>query len=303
MRQSIVIIVLLGLFATACQPVTPIAGVATDSTAVAETDAAMASDTTSTAEAAPSDAVTAQGELAEEEITEAAVNENANLRAGPGTDYNHIGSALAGTVVDVVATNTAGDWYQLASGEWIAGFLVTNAPSELPVAEALANTGPRARGAAPDAAADTAPAENASTAAPPGILADMLAAHNAIRAEVGLPPLVWDTDLAAASQSWSAGMAGNCQLVHATPIPNVFENISQQSNGTSAADVANSPVFGWASTNERSTYAATNGCPLSDPQFGSCGHYRNIIDPELTKLGCGMVPGCGWDFWTCRLTN
>lgn len=49
---------------------------------------------------------------------------NANLRAGPGTQYAIIGSAPAGTRVQVTATNDAGNWYLLSNNKWIAGFLV-----------------------------------------------------------------------------------------------------------------------------------------------------------------------------------
>jgi len=52
------------------------------------------------------------------------VLQNANLRAGPGTQYAILGRAPAGSTVRVAATNDAGDWYHLANGNWIAGFLV-----------------------------------------------------------------------------------------------------------------------------------------------------------------------------------
>lgn len=55
----------------------------------------------------------------------ATVTRNANLRAGPGTSHAVAGSARAGEVVTLVGENAAGDWYELASGEWIAAFLVT----------------------------------------------------------------------------------------------------------------------------------------------------------------------------------
>ncbi len=54
----------------------------------------------------------------------ATVTRNANLRAGPGTSYAVAGSARAGDAVTLVGGNAAGDWYELASGEWIAAFLV-----------------------------------------------------------------------------------------------------------------------------------------------------------------------------------
>lgn len=57
--------------------------------------------------------------------TNATVVRNANLRAGPGTSFAVVGSAKAGQSVNLVELNAAGDWYRLASGEWIAAFLVT----------------------------------------------------------------------------------------------------------------------------------------------------------------------------------
>lgn len=61
------------------------------------------------------------------------VKTGANLRAGPGTNYPRIGSAKAGQVIEIIARNPAGDWYQLANGAWIFGNLVENAP-DVPVA-------------------------------------------------------------------------------------------------------------------------------------------------------------------------
>ncbi len=61
--------------------------------------------------------------------------EEANLRAGPGTEYERLGSAAPGEMLELIARNPAGDWYQLASGAWIAAFLVEGAPAGLPAVE------------------------------------------------------------------------------------------------------------------------------------------------------------------------
>jgi hypothetical protein len=58
----------------------------------------------------------------------------ANLRAGPGTTYPKTGSAAVGQALNIVARNQAGDWYQLATGAWIAASLVANPPSGIPIA-------------------------------------------------------------------------------------------------------------------------------------------------------------------------
>jgi hypothetical protein len=62
----------------------------------------------------------------------ATVNHDANLRAGPGTQYQILGRASLGDDVDVVGVTSAGDWYLLADDAWIAAFLVDNAPSAVP---------------------------------------------------------------------------------------------------------------------------------------------------------------------------
>ena len=77
-------------------------------------------------------------------------NNAANLRAGPGTSYERTGSVAAGAPLEITGRSEAGDWYQLASGSWIAGFLVTGAPGDLPVANAPAASAP--------AVVETAPA-------------------------------------------------------------------------------------------------------------------------------------------------
>jgi len=54
---------------------------------------------------------------------------SANLRAGPGTNYEVVGSATAQEPVEVTGRNEAGDWLEIqtAHGEaWIAAFLVGN---------------------------------------------------------------------------------------------------------------------------------------------------------------------------------
>lgn len=67
----------------------------------------------------------------------ATVNQTANLRAGPSTDYAIVGSANAGEALKVVGVNTAGDWYLLEDGKWIAAFLIDGAPDELPLVDEL----------------------------------------------------------------------------------------------------------------------------------------------------------------------
>lgn len=61
------------------------------------------------------------------------VSEPANLRAGPGTTFDLVGSAEVGTALTITGRNPAGDWYQLADGTWIFAALVANAPVDVPI--------------------------------------------------------------------------------------------------------------------------------------------------------------------------
>jgi micrococcal nuclease len=66
------------------------------------------------------------------------VTEEANLRAGPGMEYERVGSLGPGETVALAARDATGDWYQLASGAWVAAFLVQGAPDGLPVVDGAA---------------------------------------------------------------------------------------------------------------------------------------------------------------------
>lgn len=63
----------------------------------------------------------------------ATARQNANLRECPNTSCDIVGFARAGQELAVVGQSEDQEWYQLSGGEWIAAFLVDNAPVPLPV--------------------------------------------------------------------------------------------------------------------------------------------------------------------------
>lgn len=93
-------------------------------------------------------------------------NKAANLRAGPGTNYGQVGNVRAGQALDLVAVNQAGDWYKLATGDWIAAFLVDNAPDGLPVAEPPTPLAPLPATATPASGAPAQPTNPPPAASP-----------------------------------------------------------------------------------------------------------------------------------------
>ncbi len=60
----------------------------------------------------------------------------ANLRAGPGVDFERVDGAEEGKVLTIVAQDETGAWLQLDDGSWISAALVANVPADLPVASA-----------------------------------------------------------------------------------------------------------------------------------------------------------------------
>lgn len=70
-------------------------------------------------------------------VTDTTALRNANLRAGPGTNYAIVGNVRAAESLDLQGQTSDGTWYQLGNGRWIAAFLV--APT-LPILPTIAPT-------------------------------------------------------------------------------------------------------------------------------------------------------------------
>ncbi len=65
------------------------------------------------------------------------VRGNANLRDCPSITCNVVGRALSGEIIEVIGQSPDGGWIKLRTGEWISASLVDDAPTDLPVLEAL----------------------------------------------------------------------------------------------------------------------------------------------------------------------
>ncbi len=71
-------------------------------------------------------------------MVEAKVIEPANLRSGPGTGFDRVGTLSAGDVILLAGKTADGEWYRLADGNWVAAFLVETPTDELPMIETAA---------------------------------------------------------------------------------------------------------------------------------------------------------------------
>jgi uncharacterized protein YkwD len=124
--------------------------------------------------------------------------------------------------------------------------------------------------------------------AEPAALAGITAAHNAVRARIGvkMSPLTWDERLAASAQAWANQCVDTTSpkgLIDHNPKRSVGlpwyvgENI-YASSGTASAKGA---VLSWASE-QRSYDYAHNTCA------GMCGHYTQMVWAKSVFLGCAI---------------
>jgi len=117
---------------------------------------------------------------------------------------------------------------------------------------------------------------------------EMLAAHAAVRARVGLPPLAWSERVAAHAQVWADALLARHQFAH-TPKSPFGQNLYEiRGASASSAEV----VKAWAAEAREYDYNS-NQCR------GVCGHYTQIVWAGTQAVGCGVARGGGREVWVC----
>ncbi len=127
----------------------------------------------------------------------------------------------------------------------------------------------------------------------------MLVAHATARALVGVPPLLWSEELAAAAQAHADYLAHTGRFEHVGPTrarPGVGENL-------------------WAGSHDGYTYSEMIDAWLSEardyihaptPRFSrtgawaDVGHYSQMIWRGTTHVGCAVSAGVQEDVLVCR---
>jgi pathogenesis-related protein 1 len=130
--------------------------------------------------------------------------------------------------------------------------------------------------------------EGRQAVAPSSLKRGTLAAHNAVRARVGMAPLAWSDRLAARSQDWADTLLARKQFGH-RPNSTYGENLFEITGATaSAAQVVNA----WAAESRDYDYNS-NRCR------GVCGHYTQIVWGATIEVGCAVARGRGREVWVC----
>ena len=131
--------------------------------------------------------------------------------------------------------------------------------------------------------------------------ARVLAAHNAERARMHMPPLVWDTELGNGAAAYAQQMAFTGMLQHSNRQARrgVGENLWMGSHGDFSPEAM---VGGWSS--EKRYYMP--GVFPNNSRTGNwedVGHYTQMIWPTTTRVGCALAATPRVDYLVCRYAS
>lgn len=117
------------------------------------------------------------------------------------------------------------------------------------------------------------------------ISGEALSAHNALRAQHGVPALSWSGSLAASAKE----VADRCVFEHSSTSNG--ENLAQ---GTSGSYSAGSFVKDWY--NEIANYDFAQGTSTG----GVIGHFTQVVWKSTTQVGCAVAQCSGNDLMVCQ---
>lgn len=127
--------------------------------------------------------------------------------------------------------------------------------------------------------------EKSSTRAKLLAVNQVLALHNQVRAEVGVGPLRWSSDLAIYAGDWAERLAETgCAMAH-RPCSGKWREMYGENLfiGTARAYNASDAVLAWAA--EKDSY---QGGVLQRHNWSAAGHYTQMIWEDTTQVGCGV---------------
>jgi pathogenesis-related protein 1 len=122
----------------------------------------------------------------------------------------------------------------------------------------------------------------------PAMADQMVAAHNAVRARLHLPPLVWSEKLAKAAQEWAHTLVKEGAFHHPAKSP-WGQNLYDVTGGEYLPEQI---VRGWAAEASEYNYR-TNECT------GMCGHYTQLVWRDTKEVGCAVARGGNREVWVC----
>jgi pathogenesis-related protein 1 len=129
----------------------------------------------------------------------------------------------------------------------------------------------------------------ATCLAQPSIETATLAAHNAVRAPLGVPPLKWSARLADQAQGWANRLLSSDRFAH-HPAPVYGENLFEVVGAHASPEQV---VEAWTAESRDYDYA-TNKCRKV------CGHYTQLVWAATKSVGCGVARNSHREVWVCN---
>ena len=128
--------------------------------------------------------------------------------------------------------------------------------------------------------------------------ARIVAAHNAERARVGMPPLVWDSSLGNAAAAYAQQMAMTSLFAHSdrSQRRGTGENLWM---GTHGAFSIEAMVGGWTSEKRNFRPGVFPNVSRSG-DWEDVGHYTQMIWPTTQRIGCAIASTPRVDYLVCR---
>ena len=129
--------------------------------------------------------------------------------------------------------------------------------------------------------------------------AEMVAAHNRWRAQVGVGGVTYSAALAASAQAWAEHLrdSNQCKLQHSSS--RYGENLywaSAWSNGTKQDVPDKDVVDSWGSEKRDYNYQ-DNSCVPGQV----CGHYTQVVWANTKAIGCGVaICSNNAQIWACQ---
>ena len=122
-------------------------------------------------------------------------------------------------------------------------------------------------------------------------IAELLSAHNAYRASLGLRPLRWSNALEAKAQSWADHLAEIGQLEHSGSGQNLAMAAAGTQSLTQLVDL-------WGS--EQANFTDGDFPDISTTgNWMDVGHYSQMVWKDTTEVGCGFAENNGFDVLVC----
>jgi Cysteine-rich secretory protein family len=130
----------------------------------------------------------------------------------------------------------------------------------------------------------------------------LLAAHNAERSAMGIPPLAWNDRLAADARVWADELAASGRFEHSPDEPGQEPQGENLWAGTPRAFSPEAMVRLWVA--EKGDYRPgvfPNNSRSGD--FEHVGHYTQLIWRGSRQVGCAAAVGRSEEFLVCRYSQ